>query len=278
MKIAILSDIHGNSIALDAVLRDIQQRGGADAYWVLGDLAALGPDPIGALERTYALPNNVLTCGNTDQYLVTDERPAPKLELVAQNPALITRYAELMQNFAWTIGVLAFSEWLEKLAALPLEQRATLEDGTRVLGVHAAPGTAEGEGIHPRQSAQELQSILRNCGADLVFVGHTHYPLDVRSDKIRVVNLGSVSNPLAPDLRAKYTLLESDARGYRLEHCRVEYDRAAVIEQLTRVHHPAREFIARFMRGEQKPPWSKNLSAAEAQRLGLPNELVEESA
>ena len=49
MKIAILSDIHGNSIALRSVLDDIKAQGGADIIWVIGDLVALGPDPIGVL-------------------------------------------------------------------------------------------------------------------------------------------------------------------------------------------------------------------------------------
>ena len=44
MRMAILSDIHGNPLALDAVLTDIQEQGGVDGYWVLGDLVALGYD------------------------------------------------------------------------------------------------------------------------------------------------------------------------------------------------------------------------------------------
>ena len=46
MRLAILSDIHGNPLALDAVLADIQSQGEVDAYWVLGDFAALGYDPV----------------------------------------------------------------------------------------------------------------------------------------------------------------------------------------------------------------------------------------
>lgn len=274
MRIAILSDIHGNSIALDAVLGDIRARGGADAYWVLGDLAALGPDPVGALERVVALPNATITRGNTDHYLVTADRPMPDANQVAQNPALVARFGQLMQSFAWTIGVLAFTGWLDKLAVLPLEQRIVLENGTRVLGVHAAPGTDDGEGIHPLLTREQLRALLSASDANLLFVGHTHWAMDVTVDSARVVNLASISNPFPPDLRAKYTLLESDARSYRLEHCRVAYDRDAVIQQLARAHHPAAEYIARFLRGEQKPSWSKNLSAVDAQRLGLPAEIL----
>ena len=52
MRLAILSDIHGNPLALDAVLADIQSQGEVDAYWVLGDFAALGYDPVTPLETS----------------------------------------------------------------------------------------------------------------------------------------------------------------------------------------------------------------------------------
>ena len=55
MRIALLADIHGNAIALEAVLADIGREGGADAFWVLGDLVAIGPDPVGVLERLSTL-------------------------------------------------------------------------------------------------------------------------------------------------------------------------------------------------------------------------------
>ena len=54
MRIALLADIHGNDVALQSVLADIERRGGADAYWVLGDLAAIGHAPIKTLERLSA--------------------------------------------------------------------------------------------------------------------------------------------------------------------------------------------------------------------------------
>jgi len=75
MRLALLSDVHGNSIALDAVLADVDARGGADEYLVLGDLVALGHDPLGVLRRLRALPNVAFTRGNTDRYVVTGERP-----------------------------------------------------------------------------------------------------------------------------------------------------------------------------------------------------------
>jgi hypothetical protein len=68
----------------------------------------------------------------------------------------------------------------------------------------------------------------------------------------RVVNLGSVSNPLAPDLRASYALLRADAAGYQLELRRVEYDRAAVIAAFEGQRRPGADFVIRHMRGEKR--------------------------
>src|SRR5690349_19657787 len=112
MRVAIFSDIHGNPIALDAVLKVIESLGGLDAYWVIGDFAALGHDPIPALERVYALPNLVLTRGNTDRYLVTGARPPPHIDRVRQDLSVLPRFVEVAQSFAWTQGAIARDGWL----------------------------------------------------------------------------------------------------------------------------------------------------------------------
>ena len=91
MKIALFSDIHGNSVALDAVLADIQSQGGVEGYWVLGDLVAVGHDPVGVLERLTALPNVQYVRGNTDRYVVSGDRPPLTLADAAANPSLIAR-------------------------------------------------------------------------------------------------------------------------------------------------------------------------------------------
>ena len=57
MRIALISDIHGNLLALEAVLADIAAQGGVDAYWILGDFSSLGYDPVGVLERVTQLQN-----------------------------------------------------------------------------------------------------------------------------------------------------------------------------------------------------------------------------
>jgi predicted phosphodiesterase len=257
MRIAFLSDIHGNPIALDAVLADIEARGGVDAYWLLGDFSSMGYDPIGVLERVTKLPNASYLRGNHDRYVVTGERPGPTLEQAQANPQLMPRLLMLAVNTAWTQGYIRASGWWDWLAQLPLELRLTLPDGTRILGVHAAPGLDDGIGIIPPMSDDELRALLAPAQADLVIIGHTHVPLDRTVECVRVFNIGSVSNPLRERLEASYALLEADANGHTIELCYVDYDRQKVIEELQRVKHPDADFLAKFMRGELTPPWAR---------------------
>jgi hypothetical protein len=65
------------------------------------------------------------------------------------------------------------------------------------------------------------------------------------------VNLGSVSNPLTPDLKASYVLLQTNSSGYTIEHRRVAYDREAVIDAVHAVRHPAGSYIIDIMRGKK---------------------------
>ncbi|MFN8516257.1 MAG: metallophosphoesterase family protein [Thermomicrobiales bacterium] len=256
MRLAILSDVHGNTTALDAVLADVEAAGGVDGYWVLGDHAALGPDPTGAIERLVALPNAQFVRGNTDRYTATGDRPEPTPEDVLADPAKLPIALQVAASFAWTQGAVTAAGQLNWLAALPLEQRLTFPDGTRLLGVHAAPGEDDGPGINPGQSDDELATILGGSGADLVIVGHTHVALDRTAGGVRVINLGSVSNPVTEDLRAGYLILEVDASGYRLERRRVAYDIPAVMAAVERARHPASPFLLPFFRGERRSRWA----------------------
>jgi len=254
MRLALLSDIHGNPIALEAVLADIATQGGVDGYLVLGDLAALGYDPAGTLERLARLPNAHITRGNVDRFVTTGARPGPTIEQAQADPSLVPQVVAVAALFAWTHGAVSATGWLHWLADLPLEVRLTLPDGTRLLGVHASPGSDEA-GISPAVSDADLMKMLAGCEADLVCVGHTHWPLDRTAGGVRVINLGSVSNPLAPDLRASYVLLEAGPNGYHLEHRRVAYDTGAVLQAIHASGQPAPEFVASFFRGQRRPPW-----------------------
>ena len=115
--------------------------------------------------------------------------------------------------------------------------------------MHASPGSDDGEGIHPGRSDQELKEIISECDADIICVGHTHEPMNRLVDGKTVINLGSVSNPCAPDLRASYVLLKTCKESFELIHRRVPDDHQSVIEQVEQSGHPARDFITHFQKG-----------------------------
>jgi predicted phosphodiesterase len=249
MRVALLSDIHGNAIALDAVLADITARGGVEAYWVLGDLVALGPDPVGVMERLARLPGLRMIRGNTDRYTVTGDRPSPTLEEARKDPGLLASLVETANTFAWTQGMVTAAGWLEDLRALPLEMTVTLPDGTRFLGVHASPGRDDGPGVEPEMKAEEIEALFEGCTAGLVCMGHTHQPSEQRWKGIHLVNPGAVSLALTPDRNASYVILEATEQGYRIQHHRVVFDRDAVIDQLNKLGHPGRGFLIRHLSG-----------------------------
>ena len=254
-RIAVIADIHGNSLALNEVLGDIQAQGSADAYWFLGDYCAIGHDPLGVIRILDGIENATLIRGNTDRFVADGSLPWPDENNAIKNPELLSQYVSLARSFAWTTGALGASGKLNWCRALPLDFEAVFPDGTRVLAVHASPGEDDGHGVHPGLSDADLSELVRPSEADLVLVGHTHFPQDRSVSGIRVVNPGSVSNPLPPDLRAKYVIIEPRSIGYELEFHHVDYDREKVVEAAKAANHPAWDYIELFMEGKRVPDW-----------------------
>jgi predicted phosphodiesterase len=249
VKLGLVSDIHGNCLALDAVVADGVGQG-VDRWWALGDLVAIGPEPVRTLELLADLPGLAAISGNTERYVLTGDTPPPHAADVIARPELLDLYATIQRSFAWTCGALAAHGWLDWLRDLPPEVRTVLPDGTTVLGVHASPGRDDGPGISPHRPDDELARDLEGAGADIVVAGHTHRPTDRRVGAVRAVNLGSVSNPVTDDLRASYVIVHADRHGHRVEHRRVDYDHEMFLSMVARSGHPAADHIASFQRRE----------------------------
>jgi diadenosine tetraphosphatase ApaH/serine/threonine PP2A family protein phosphatase len=228
---------------------------------VLGDVVAIGPDPVQTVEMVANLPGVQVTSGNTERYVLTEDRPPPRPGDVVARPELLDLYGLIQRSFAWTCGAVAAHGWLEWLRDLPLEVGSVLPDGTRALGVHAAPGRDDGDGITPHRGDEELARDLARADAEVVFAGHTHQPTDRVVGGVRAVNLGSVSNPITDDLRASYVIVHADRHGHRVEHRRVGYDHRAFLQAVNRSGHPAADYIASFQHSEQIRYPSRRLGA-----------------
>ena len=174
----IFSDIHGNSIAADAVLADIQTQGGVDEYWVLGDLVAIGHDPIGVMERLAKLPNAHFVRGNTDRYVISDQIYQEWIERAKKDLNQLPRTIEEIRSINWTRGAISVAGLVRLVGGV------AVRSALRVAGRHARvvrsclPGTDEGRGMNPQMTDDELWELFKECEADLVFVGHTHQAQD----------------------------------------------------------------------------------------------------
>lgn len=256
MRIALLADIHGNSIGLEAVLDDIQERGGVDGYWILGDLCAIGYDPVRVLEQIDALPNTIVIRGNTDRYVSTLDLPPPSLEEATDDPSLIPIYGEVIGNFSWTRGVLDHAGWTHWMQNLPFEHRLTLPDGTQVLLIHARPTSDDGRGLNPSLSDDDLANELAGVQADLICVGHFHTAMRRYFRGKQIVNPGSVSNSFLGDKRGFYAILTADTSGYDLAYYAVPYNTEKAIEACRRTTNVGRDYNIRAFSGEIRAHWT----------------------
>ncbi|MBV9095425.1 MAG: metallophosphoesterase family protein [Streptosporangiaceae bacterium] len=189
MRLGIIADIHGNEVALRAILQDAD-RLEVDRWWALGDLVLFGPRPAEALELLQDLPGLGMLRGNTDRYVLTGEQPAPHATAAAAaaSVGLVERYAAMAAGIGWTRGVLDEADLLSALTDLPGQLRLQLPGGATVLGVHASPQADDGPGIEPCIADEYLRPLLAGCGADVVVGGHTHVATDRLVDSIRALN------------------------------------------------------------------------------------------
>lgn len=247
-----MADIHGNQVALQAVVKDAE-RLDVDCWWAVGDLVLFGPRPAETLQLLLALPGIGMLRGNTDRYVLTGEQPAPHATVAdaAASADLVERYAAMAGGIGWTRGVLDQAGLLSTLETLPERLRLRLPNGVSVLGVHASPLADDGPGIEPGISDTQLRSLLAGCDADVVVGGHTHCVTDRVVDGIRALNPGSAGMPRTHGT-ASWLLLEDCGDALVVTHRGVPYDVAAVVSDLRARRHPNAEFVASVLTGQRQ--------------------------
>ncbi len=189
LRIALISDIHGNLVALDAVLADIA-RHGVDRIVCLGDLAMSGPRPREVVVRVRTLGCPVVK-GNCDD-LVVEMRATGR-----PHDAAIARWAVEIDH--WSATQLSSSD-LAYLRSLPPTVDVPLGDGATLLCVHGSPSSYT-DRILPDTLDERLDALLLPLppGVRAMASGHTHIPLARRYRGVTIVNPGSVGLPLARD-------------------------------------------------------------------------------
>jgi diadenosine tetraphosphatase ApaH/serine/threonine PP2A family protein phosphatase len=237
MRILILSDIHANLNALDAVMAS---SGSVDAVWCLGDLVGYGPDPNEVIEKIHWLPNLVCLLGNHDAAALG------QLNLAAFNE-------EARQNIEWLEQTLTSSS-LHFLQSLPVKN---IIDNVTL--VHGSPRNPIWEYL------LDTYTVLFNFDyfdTQLCLVGHTHLPMvfyapengshDVEwrslvdGEKIQldgrvILNPGSVGQPRDHDPRASYAIFDTETNIW--EAHRVKYDIESVQQRIIQSGLPRRHAL-----------------------------------
>ena len=237
MRIAIVSDIHGNLTALEAVLADLKFTS-PDLILHGGDLADSGSSPgaIVDLIRSFGWQGVV---GNTDEMLT---KPAMFEEFAGQRPALDDVWAAVRQMSAFTRDQLGEDRlsWLRTLPRMQVE--------SDVAFVHASP---ESPWRSPLAGADEAEFLTayKQVARRVVVYGHIHTafvrPLSSSDHPVRLIaNTGSVGLPYDCDQRAAYLLLEDSIPIIR----RVEYDVERESQMLSDSGLPHWDWVAKIIR------------------------------
>ncbi|MBV8149825.1 MAG: metallophosphoesterase family protein [Candidatus Eremiobacteraeota bacterium] len=214
MRIAVLSDIHGNLVGLDACLADLVAQGGADVIVAAGDHCLDGPKPKKVLQRLEEVGAQCVR-GNTDRYLC--ERGDERFEEIED--AQIT----------WTRRELG-ERWLAYLRDLPFALRIG-ENGEQLLVVHANP-RSDDEHMWPDAEEGVLEGMIGEEPATAIAFGHLHLPyVRIWRGKL-LVNVASAGLPKDGDPRACYAIFTERAGGWEVKHRRIAFDVKKVATQL----------------------------------------------
>lgn len=240
-KYAFLSDIHGNAIALEAVLEDIQSQN-VDEIFVLGDLCYRGPEPKRALQLVQALDAKVIK-GNADEWVVRGVHQGEVPEQMLEMMNIERDWCKAQLN----------EEDLSYLEELPTDLEITLPNGTAIYAFHATP-TSLFEVVLPDTDPTILMAkMMSSSDANLYIYAHIHSPYVRYFNGKCIANLGSVGLPFDGQPFASYAIVEEKQDQFSISIQRVPYDIERVISQYEKLQYPNLEIMKKVIQHGVSP-------------------------
>lgn len=216
-ELAVISDIHGNLDALNAVMNNLSQK---DIY-CLGDLVGYGANPNEVIE--WARERNVkCVIGNHEYALITGD-------VSWFNP-------DAQRAIFWTRSNLKRENY-EFIKRLPERIEAKIED-VNALFVHGSPNDPIFEYVMPETHSDLFDYYLSRNNVNVLGLGHTHIPFLYKTNRDVIFNPGSVGQPRSRDNRASYAILIIDRREVQVEHKMVEYDIESAAKKIIKANLP----------------------------------------
>lgn len=231
MKVAIISDLHGNAAAVKAVLQRIKDSS-VDQIYCLGDLVGYYPDP----EEVINLVREnkmIAIVGNQDHALVNKIRTGSQ---IADSILDWTRENVSQENLTF-------------LTSLPKKLEANF-GGFRVLLAHGSPWDYLNERIYPDSSLDRFLTLPH----EIIVMGHTHIPFVKVIKNKYIINPGSVGQSRDGDPRASFAFLEIINNDVKVKIVRVSYDSTKIIRKIKAVRFPPilKKYLPLKLRNEQQ--------------------------
>lgn len=227
MKIAVLSDIHGNMEALDAVLEHIKTEK-IDRVFICGDLAMAGPEPSKAVDFLMSYDATFIQ-GNTDEMIVKN--------IIPPNEIMVNALKYAQDDLS--------DKQKDFLASLPFSHGEKIED-LNLLFVHGSP-RKNNEDILPDQPSEKIAEMVENTTQDIIFCGHTHLPCGYQIKKQTVVNVGSVGRPFGEEPKACYVTVNINKSEAEILHHFVDYDVKSASEKLAKLGFIGADKLAQML-------------------------------
>jgi predicted phosphodiesterase len=231
-KIAIISDIHGNLQALEAIIKDIRSKNIKEVI-CLGDTIAIGPNPKECIEMIFK-ENMKIILGNHEEYFI---KGAYNFHEVGSDE---------QKHQEWVKSNL--NEKIEnKLKELPYIIKEKTQ-GIVFAFMHYARKNNKFVYINEKRTVEKLDEMFNNVDTDVIFYGHEHDLKQKKSDGISTyICVGS--SGCSKDKNTYYTLLIIENEKYNVEKVELEYDREKFMETFNHMNYPDKDFIAKAFFG-----------------------------
>ncbi len=217
MRIALFSDIHGNIVGLHAVLARLDQLGGADVLFALGDFLAIGPGADDLLDLLMTRHVRMVR-GNWDEIFMDPAR------YLARTPA--HRRPVVERHFAWLQRHLS-TDAQQLLATLPIQDELVFALGRKLFVCHAAPADPWSATCTPSIPIPTLRHVYGGLDAEVVAFGHYHAHHIMRLDNKILVNVASVGMHPQGDALSAITIIDATEERVVIQQYQVPYDGAA---------------------------------------------------